>query len=155
MLLMNVGQVVEVKLLDRPPSKGLGSALCAAVVVVAAAVEDVAEGPELESSLSEAVLAAVAVDIVIANVVVTVLWADALLQNPFSSPFSSSGSTIAHTPRSRTAGACVSSNSVSARSGAAVGSGSSSRRGDASVCEAKDTARHNRAAAHGIRGLWW
>lgn len=154
---MNVGQVVEVKLLDRPPSKGLGSELCAAVAV--AAVEDVAEvsaWPELlfepEPSPSGAVLLGVDVDIVIANVVVTVLWTGALLQSPFTS-----GSTIVHTPCSRRAGICESSNSVSPRSGAAVGSGSSSsssRRGDASVCEAEDTARHKRAAAHCIRGLW-
>lgn len=112
MLLMKMGHVVDVKLLDKPPSKGLGSELDE---VVAVAVEDVAEADvvawlelswlelsELDSSLWVVVPVAVAVDlgIVISNVVVTVLLATAaLLRSSFSS-----GSNIVHLPSSRKAG---------------------------------------------------
>lgn len=97
MLSKKVGQVVEVKLLVMPPSKGLGNGL-ADVVEVA-----VADG-----------------DIVISNVVVTEGAAVALLRSSFSA-----GSIIVHRPWSKT-GMCVSSKSASARAGARVGSGNSS-----------------------------
>lgn len=131
---MNVGQVVVVKLLDSPPSKGLGRGLdevvAVAVEVVLEADVASAELSELESSEPEAVPLAVDVDdgFVIPNVVVMVLAAAALLRSSFSS-----GSSIVHLPMSFRAGTCVSSNNVSARYGAAVGLGSSSKRGDASV----------------------
>lgn len=157
---MKVGHVVEVKLLDRPPSKGLGSEVDE---VVAVAVEIVAEADVafaelsglselvelVESSVLEALLVAVEVveGTVITNVEVTELAANALLRRSFSAE-----SNMVHLPWSRRTGICVSSKSVSAKSGAAVGSGSALKRGEASVCEARDTARH-RVAAHCIRGL--
>lgn len=91
------GQLVEVKLLVMPPSKGLGNGL-AEVVDVA-----VAEG-----------------DIVISNVVVTEGAAVALFLSSFSA-----GSIIVQLPWSKT-GMRVSSKSASARAGARVGSGNSS-----------------------------
>lgn len=97
MLSKKVGQLVEVKLLVTPPSKGLGNGL-AEVVEVA-----VADG-----------------DIVISNVVVTEGAAVALLRSSFSA-----GSIIVQLPWSKT-GMCVSSKSDSANSGARVGIGSSS-----------------------------
>lgn len=96
MLSKKVGQLVEVKLLDMPPSKGLGNGL-AEVVEVA-----VADG-----------------DIVISNVVVTEGAAVALFRSSFSA-----GSIIVQLPWSKT-GMCVSSKSDSARAGARVGSGNS------------------------------
>ena len=93
----NVGQLVEVKLLVMPPSKGLGNGL-AEVVEVA-----VADG-----------------DIVISNVVVTEGAAVALLRSSFSA-----GSIIVQLPCSKT-GMCVSSKSASASSGVRAGIGSSS-----------------------------
>lgn len=94
-----VGQLVEVKLLVMPPSKGLGNGLADVVEVEVA----VADG-----------------DIVISNVVVTEGAAVALLRSSFSA-----GSIIVQLPCSNT-GMCVSSRSASASSGVRVGIGSSS-----------------------------
>lgn len=127
MLSKKVGQVVEVKLLVIPPSKGLGSGLA-----------DVVEVVDVDC------------DIVISNVVVTEGAAVALLRSSFSA-----GSIVVHRPWSKT-GMCVSSKSASARYGAFVGSGSSSIvvwTLYASAGEASNSTRP-RAMGHCIRALW-
>lgn len=123
MLLKKVGQLVEVKLLVMPPSKGLGSGLEEVVEVA------VADG-----------------EIVISNVVVTEGAAVALLRSSFST-----GSIIVHFPWFKT-GMWVSSKRAWASSGARVGIGSSSKVVEASAREVSDSTKH-RAAGHCIRGL--